>query len=70
MKTSFASKIARLAFAAAILVGSTAAFPASGDGSIAGLSREDALRFAQPSSDITDSKVVDMPVLSGHNYRG
>lgn len=70
MKTSFASKIAGLACAAALLVGSTVAFPASGDGSIAGLSRGDALRFAQPSSDITDSAVVDMPVLSGHNYRG
>lgn len=65
MKTSIASKIAGLAFAAAIIVGSTASF--SG-GETAGLDRGDAIRMSKPAGGITDPTVYNRGVLSGNSY--
>lgn len=71
MKTnSIASKIAGIAFAAALVAGSAVALPASGgDDNLAGLSRQDALRLSQPVHDRGDD-AYNIPVLSGNTYRG
>ena len=41
-----------------------------GDGSTAGLGREDALRVARPLNNAGDPSIRDMPVLAGHGYQG
>lgn len=66
-----ASLVSKLALAAVIVAGAADSAPISfTDAPLAGLSRSEALQMAQPSSDITDSAVINRPVLSGNNYQG
>ncbi len=65
-------KISRLALAAVMVAGTMAAMPVNSDSPLAGLSREDALRLAQPTSDTgsVGASVTNMSVLSGNTYQG
>ena len=71
-KTStLTATISRFAMAAALVAVAAVSAPSlGGDGSTAGLNREDSLRVARPLKNAGDPSIRDMPVLAGHGYQG
>jgi len=69
--TSLFAKLSRFTLAAALVAIAAVSVPSlGGDGSTAGLSREDAIRLSRPLNNAGDPSIRDMPVLAGHGYQG